>query len=206
MIKTREGRRILIDPFDSSIGYNTDFPKCDLITISHTHFDHSFINEVNTHTQIINSFGTFDFEFLKLKGVKSFHDDFNGLKRGPNIIYIFKFPEMSIAHLGDLGCIPDESILAELNSLDFLIIPTGSNFTLNGEQASKLCKLLMPRYIIPMHYKTPLTNLKLSNCKDFILSMKKINKIKSNILDLSSFDLNDNYMEVLFLKPPHLLS
>ena len=61
----------------------------------------------------------------------------------------------------------------------------------------------MPRYIIPMHYRTHKTNLKLSDCKDFILSMNKITKVKSNFIDLSSFDLKDNYMEVLFLNPPY---
>lgn len=203
MIKTNEGRRILLDPFESSVGYNSDFPKCDLITISHNHFDHSFINKINIDTKVIDTCGNFDFEFLKLKGMKSFHDNCNGLKRGPNIIYIFRFPGVSIAHLGDLGCIPEEDILNELNSLDFLLIPTGSNFTLNGKQSSELCNLLMPRYIIPMHYRTHKTNLKLSDCKDFILSMNKITKVKSNFIDLSSFDLKDNYMEVLFLDPPY---
>ena len=125
MIKTNEGKRILIDPFESTIGYNSDFPKCDLITISHNHFDHSFINNANINTKIINACGNFDFDFLKLKGVKSFHDDFNGLKRGPNIIYIFRFENLSIAHLGDLGCIPEPSILDELASLDFILIPIG---------------------------------------------------------------------------------
>lgn len=203
MIKTNEGKRILIDPFESSVGYNSDFPKCDLITISHNHFDHSFVNKINIRTKIINTCGNFSFDFFNIKGINSFHDNYRGLKRGPNIIYIFKFQNLSIAHLGDLGYIPESSILDELNSLDFLLIPIGSNFTLDGNQAAKLCNILMPRYIIPMHYKTPTTNLNLSDSKKFILSMKKVNKINSNSIDLLSFDLKQNNMETLLLKPPY---
>lgn len=206
MIKTDKGKRILMDPFDMSLGYNSDFPKCDLITISHNHFDHSYINKKNNTTKIINTCERFDSDFLHLKAINSFHDNYNGLKRGHNIIYIFKFENISLAHLGDLGHIPDISILNELNSLDFLLVPIGGNFTLNGIEAAKLCKLLMPHYIIPMHYKTPLTNLYLNDCKKFIISvsnMSSITKINSNSIDLSSFDLKNNSMKTLLLKPPY---
>ena len=203
MIKTNEGKRILIDPFEPSVGYNSDFPKCDLITISHNHFDHSFINKINSQTKIINTFGNFRFDSFKLEGINSFHDNYRGLKRGPNIIYIFKFQNLSIAHLGDLGYIPESAILNKLNSLDFLLLPIGSNFTLDGNQAAKLCNMLMPRYIVPMHYKTHITDLNLDDSKKFILSMKKVNKINSNSIDLLSFDSKHNNMETLLLKPPY---
>ena len=192
-----------MDPFSPSIGYNSDFPKCDLITISHNHFDHSYINEINNCTKIINTCGTYNFDFLQLKGINSFHDDYSGLKRGNNIIYIFRLENISIAHLGDLGHIPDSFVLNELNSLDFLIIPIGSNFTLNGTQAAELCNILMPRYIIPMHYKTPATNLNLDDGKKFILSMKKINKISSNLIDLSNFNQKNRCKETLLLTAPN---
>ena len=91
MIKTNEGKRILIDPFNKSLGYKIDFPKCDLITISHSHFDHSSINPINNDTKVIDTYGNFNLDFLQLKGFNSFHDDYNGLKRGMNTIYIYKF-------------------------------------------------------------------------------------------------------------------
>lgn len=203
IIKTNEGKKILIDPFDKSLGYNIDFPKCDLITISHSHFDHSYINQINTKTKIINTSGNFDLEFLQLKGINSFHDDYNGIKRGNNIIYIYKFNNITLAHLGDLGTIPPEPILNELNSLDFILIPIGGNFTLDGKRAANLCKMLIPKYIIPMHYKTPFTNLKLDDCKDFIISMKHISKLNNNFIDLLKLDLKTKNMETILLKPPY---
>ncbi|WP_294394362.1 MBL fold metallo-hydrolase [uncultured Clostridium sp.] len=203
MIKTNEGKRILIDPFNISLGYDTHFPKCDLITISHNHFDHSYVNKINTDTKIINTCGDFKFDFLQLKGIRSFHDNFNGLKRGSNIIFIYKFNNFSLAHLGDLGHIPDKSVLDELNSLDLLMIPVGGNFTLDGISASNLCRLLRPRYVIPMHYKTTLTNIQLNGCKNFITTMNDIIKINSNTIDLSDLDWKTDSIKVLLLKPPY---
>lgn len=203
MIKTNEGKRILIDPFNKSLGYNIDFPKCDLITISHSHFDHSSINPINNDTKVINTYGNFNLDFLQLKGFNSFHDDYNGLKRGMNIIYIYKFNNLTLAHLGDLGHIPAQPILNELNSLDFLLIPIGGNFTLDGKKAANLCKLLTPRYIIPMHYKTPVTDFALNDCKDFIISMKKVSKLNTNSIDLLKLDLKTKNMETILLQPPY---
>ena len=45
-------------------------------------------------------------DFLEIEGLNSFHDKYNGLKRGPNIIYIFRDDKYSLCHLGNLGHIP----------------------------------------------------------------------------------------------------
>ena len=106
LIKTALGKRILIDPFDNNLGYDNNFPKCDLVTISHNHFDNSYLKNSNNTTKVINEIGTFDMDFFKIEGLNSFHDKCNGLKRGPNIIYIFKYGTSSLCHLGNLGHIP----------------------------------------------------------------------------------------------------
>ncbi|OPJ57411.1 MBL fold metallo-hydrolase [Clostridium chromiireducens] len=194
LIKTSMGKRILIDPFDSSLGYDNNFPKCDLITISNNHFDSSYINDLNLKTKVINETGEFDINFIKVEGINSFHDKYNGLKRGPNIIYIFNDNKYSLCHLGDLGHIPCVSILEKLKNVDILFIPIGGHFTLNGHEAAKLCKLISPKYIIPMHYKTNKTSLYLDDPKNFIISMKNIKKVHSNILDTTELgsDLKTN--------------
>ncbi|MFW2489393.1 Zn-dependent hydrolase [Clostridium chromiireducens] len=194
LIKTSMGKRILIDPFDSSLGYDNNFPKCDLITISNNHFDSSYINDLNLKTKVINETGEFDINFIKVEGINSFHDKYNGLKRGPNIIYIFNDNKYSLCHLGDLGHIPCVSILEKLKNIDILFIPIGGHFTLNGHEAAKLCKLISPKYIIPMHYKTNKTSLYLDDPKNFIISMKNIKKVHSNILDTTELgsDLKTN--------------
>lgn len=201
LIKTSIGKRILIDPFDNNLGYDNNFPKCDLITISHNHFYDSYLNKSNTITKVINKIGTFDIDFLKIEGFNSFHDKCNGLKRGPNIIYIIKDNIYSLCHLGDLGHIPCSLVLEKLKNIDILLIPIGGHFTLNGFEAANLCKLVSPKYVIPMQYKTNKTSLYLDDLKNFIISMKHIKKINSNILDTSDLDFTSK-PECILLTPP----
>ena len=202
LIKTSIGKRILIDPFDNTLGYDSNFPKCDLITISNAYFNNSFLNQLNIQTQIINEAGIFDTNYLKIEGINSFHDKCNGFKRGPNIIYVFRNEKYSICHLGNLGHIPSSSALEKLKNIDILLVPIGGHFTLNGFEAAKLCKLISPKFIIPMQYKTNKSSLYLDDPKNFIISMKHIKKINSNTLDISA--LNFNYKsECILLKPPN---
>jgi len=202
LIKTSIGKRMLIDPFDNNLGYNNNFPKCDLITTSHGHFDSSYLDDSNNKTKVINKIGTFDMDFFKIEGLNSFQDKCNGLKRGPNIIYIFKDDTYSLCHLGNLGHIPCSLVLEKLKDIDILLIPIGGHFTLNGFEAAKLCKLILPKYIIPMQYKTNKTSLYLDDLKNFIISMKHIIKINSNILDTSYLDFNSK-SKCILLTPPY---
>ena len=201
LIKSSTGKRILMDPFENNIGYDNNFPKCDLITISHFHFDHSYLKNINNTTKVINEAGSFEMKFLKLEGITTFHDKYNGLKRGPNTIYILEIDNYKICHLGDLGHIPSNLILEKLKNIDILLIPIGGNFSFDGFEAAKLCKLVSPKYIIPMHYKTYKTNLYLDGPKNFITSMKYIKKIKSNILNLSDLSHSNRCVTIL-LAPP----
>ncbi|OOM74422.1 MBL fold metallo-hydrolase [Clostridium sp. BL-8] len=201
IIKTPTGKRILIDPFDDNLGYDNNFPKCDLITLSHNHFNRLLLNNYNNLTKVINEIGAIDMNFIKLEGFNSFHDKCNGLKRGSNIIYTFRTDKYSICHLGHLGHIPSSLTLEKLRNIDILLIPIGGHFTLNGFEAAKLCKLISPKYIIPMQYKTNKTSLYLDDPKNFIISMRHIKKIKSNILDISTLDLNCG-SQCILLTPP----
>ena len=56
--------------------------------------------------------------FFKIEGFSSFHDKCNGLKRGPNIIYIFRDDTYSLCHLGALGHIPDSLVFEKLKNID----------------------------------------------------------------------------------------
>lgn len=201
LIKTSIGKRILIDPFDNTLGYNNDFPKSDLITISHTHFDTSCIKAPNKTTKIINESGNYNIDSFNIEGFNSFHDKCNGLKRGTNIIYTFKNDKYSICHLGHLGHIPSPLTLEKLKNIDILLIPIGGHFTIDGFEATKLCKLISPKLVIPMQYKTNTTSLYLDDPKNFIISMKHIKKINSNILDISSLYSNHE-CECILLTPP----
>lgn len=197
LIKTSIGERILIEPFNNITDCKNNFPKCNLILTS-SNYNNLHLNSPNDNSKIINEAGIFHTVDLEIEGLNSFQDKCNGLKRGPNIIYILKDGHYSLCHLGNLGHIPSSIVLEKIKNIDILLIPIGGNFTLDGFNAAKLCTLIHPKYIIPMHYKTNNTSLYLDDPKNFIISMKHVKKIKSNIVNTLDLNLNCE-SECLFL-------
>lgn len=200
LIKTTIGKRILIEPSNAITECYYSFPKCDLI-ITNSNYKNLYLNSPNETTKIINETGTFNIFDFKIEGINSFQDNCNGLKRGPNIIYILKDNKYSLCHLGNLGHIPSSLVLDKIKNIDVLFVPIGGNFTLDGFNAAKLCTLIHPKYIIPMHYKTNTTSLYLDDPKNFIISIKHVKKINSNIVNLSTLSSNSQ-SECLFLSSP----
>ena len=102
LIKTSNGKRLLIDPFNDSIGYTPFEGSVDLVTISHDHYDHNFTKLIKNNPTIIKSLGNYNNDFCKITGIKSFHDETNGTKRGDNIIFKYIIDSVTLCHLGDL--------------------------------------------------------------------------------------------------------
>ena len=46
------------------------------------------------------------------------------------------------------------SIIVEINSIDFAVLPIGDNFTMGVDDAVKATEFLKPKMVIPMHFKT----------------------------------------------------
>lgn len=201
LLKSSLGKRILMDPFSNVFNYPNDFPKSDILTISHYHFNHSYINKKNNNCKIINCSGNYTLGNINIMGLDSFHDNFKGLKRGTNVIYVINIDNIRICHLGDIGHIPTPSLLNIIKDVDVIMIPVGGHFTIDGIQASKICKMISPKIILPMHYKTNSSLMKLDTCKKFIFHMKSIKKINSNIINIS-YPLHNN-SEVILLNPPN---
>jgi len=78
------GRTIVTDPHDGkSIGIKPPQVKADLVLVSHGHFDHNSVKTVSKgSTKIISTVGKFEELGIKVKGVKAFHDNAGGERRG----------------------------------------------------------------------------------------------------------------------------
>ena len=179
LLKNSIGKRLLLDPFPSDIGYPTYEDKVDLIVMSHKHFDHSYISVANSETKLIDTTGEHKTDFCIIKGLSSYHDKENGLKRGVNNIYIIDMDGFRICHLGDLGHTLDSQTISQIGKVDVLMVPIGGNFTIDGAEAAKVATSINPTYIIPMHYKTPKLTFELEGPEKFLTSIKNVKKIES---------------------------
>lgn len=135
--------KLIIDPYDNSIGYEPINEVVNYLLISHDHYDHNYASGIKLKKNI----GSF-----KISKVDSYHDNKNGSLRGTNIIHIIDTEGVKICHLGDLGHKLTEKQVKLIGSIDILLIPVGGIFTIDCKEAIKVVGQLNPKLVIPMHY------------------------------------------------------
>lgn len=178
-----EGIKIVTDPYDSQIGFPLPSVSADIVTVSHSHFDHSATAAVGGNPTIIKSVGESVQKGVKILGVQAYHDSAQGAERGPDIIFKFTLEGINLCHLGDLGHILSQEQIEQIGPVDILMIPTGGVFSLDGQKAKEVVAELKPTIILPMHFKEEGLNFELEPVENFL-----------KIADMTS--TNQDYLEI----------
>lgn len=158
-----EGYRIVIDPYAwGMVPGQPDLHLCaNAVYCSHEHGDHNFIKAVTIEESQTPAPYT-------VREYITPHDDQGGAKRGMNTVRIFEFGDLKVAHLGDIGCFPDEELADALEDVDCMMIPVGGYYTIGCQTAYQIIRAAGPRVAIPMHYRTEKTGFdEISHIDDF---------------------------------------
>ena len=180
-LTTPNGKKILIDPFltgNPTAPVKASDVNADYIILTHAHGDHigdSFdiakrcnstficVNELaeyckskgfNAHNMHIG--GGHNFEFGRVKFTIAHHgsltpDNYYG---GEPAGVIISADGKNVYHTGDTGLFYDMKLIGEMNSIDYMLLPIGDNFTMGITDALKAVELVSPKTAIPMHYNT----------------------------------------------------
>ena len=165
------GTTIITDPFDETTGYPLCEASCDAASLSHDHFDHNHTASLKGEFITLNEAGVREIGGVKVTAVKSFHDDKEGALRGRNLLTKFEADGLKIAHLGDLGHMPDDAQKAFLKDLDILMIPIGGYFTIDTAQAEAIIREAKPHTVIAMHFKAAACDFPISDETQFAADM-----------------------------------
>jgi L-ascorbate metabolism protein UlaG (beta-lactamase superfamily) len=69
--------------------------------------------------------------------------------------FVVQFPNGFTAyHAGDTAVFKDMELIRELYRPELALLPIGSHYVMNPKEAALACRLLKPRWVIPMHYGT----------------------------------------------------
>lgn len=131
---------VVIDPTPPETGYRYDPVEADIVLVTHTHFDHYYLQGVAGNPKVVNASGKFDLGSLKAQGHDTWHDARGGEERGPNVVYTWEQAGMKLGHLGDIGHVPPRNVTKVLLGLDILMVPVGGVFTIEAEQAVRLVR------------------------------------------------------------------
>ncbi|MDF2876188.1 MAG: Zn-dependent hydrolase of the beta-lactamase fold-like protein [Sporomusa sp.] len=168
LLTSHNGVKVLTDPFDSSVGYDVPRVIADIVSTSHDHFDHNYIQAVQGDFFHANETGHFSHKGIEITGISVFHDDKHGTQRGKNIIYKFVVDGIHICHCGDLGHGLTLEQVNEIGHVDILLIPVGGFYTIGPDQAIEVAKMLQPSVIIPMHFKTEAIQFPIEGVENFL--------------------------------------
>jgi L-ascorbate metabolism protein UlaG (beta-lactamase superfamily) len=162
---------VITDPFDHNVaGYAPLKLKGDIVTISHDAPAYNHVAAVKGDPYVISGPGEYEIGGVFVTGVHT-----NGRRRAAdepyNTLYVIKFEELSVAHLGDLRRAPSQTEVEALGQVDVALVPVGGEGGLTPAKAAEVISILEPGIVIPMHYQTPQTTLKLLPLNRFLKEM-----------------------------------
>ena len=186
LLRAGDGTTILIDPYDTSVGYPLPDVASTAVTVSHEHSDHNHVQTAKGSPKVIRGLVREGKEWAKveervgqvrLTTVPTFHDPSNGAERGRNAIFIFEVDGMRVVHAGDLGHALDAEQARAVGRPDVLMIPVGGYYTIGPAEAEAVIPALNPRLVIPMHYKTEVNaGWPIGSVDDFISGKAKVSR------------------------------
>lgn len=146
---------IICDPYSPELGYSLGQPEAKIVTVSHQHPGHSYIQGVSDEPKIVAGPGEYEIGGVLIIGVPTFHDRERGAGRGKNTVYVMEIDDVSVCHLGDLGHPLTAGQLEEIGDVDVLLLPVGGVSTIDAPAAAEVVRQLEAKVVVPMHYQTP---------------------------------------------------
>jgi L-ascorbate metabolism protein UlaG (beta-lactamase superfamily) len=166
-LSAAEAQTVFIDPFGdlsamADRGMQFDYPAiagvdADLLLVTHEHADHNAVEAIGGDPVVLRSTaGRLQSPLGEVVAVASEHDDQAGTARGPNTIFVLELAGVRVCHFGDFGqsALREEQAQA-IGAVDLLILPVGGGPTLGAQGAATIAERLRPRWVVPMHYRTP---------------------------------------------------
>lgn len=149
---------ILVNPFKPSgctAGYRKPSVGSDLVLLSSRLLDEGSLEVVPGNPKVLYEPGIYKVDNLKFQGVRTFHDQKQGLRYGVNVAWSWQQAGIKIVNLGGIASplTAEQKIL--LGTPDILFLPVGGGEKAYGPEAAKQAVSdLNPRIVIPTHFRT----------------------------------------------------
>ena len=172
-----DGLSYQVDPvmeYGKHTDYSTEFPKADVILITHEHPDHLDRNAIadlktsattiylNKRSREILGYGevlvngdkrvlpgNVELEAVPAYNTSPGREKFHPKGRGNG--YVLSFDGLRIYIAGDTEDVPE---MAALKDVDVAFLPVNQPYTMTPEQCVKAAKVIAPKVLIPYHFSS----------------------------------------------------
>jgi len=180
---------VITDPCHPSLGYSLGKLQANIVTLSHFHPGHCYIEAITSEFKEIKGPGEYEVKETFITGIATWHDAVHGEELGKNTVFLLEMDGITLCHLGDLGHLPSSELIEDVGDIDVLFLPVGGVSTIGGSMAAEIMRRLTPKVAIPMHYKTAALTKELEPVDKFLkevgvketVSQPKLSVSRSNL-------------------------
>ena len=191
----RKHATIVTDPYNGKLGLPQLKLKSEVVTISHNAQGHNYATAVTNKTHSLTGPGEYEIGNVFITSIVT--DNNEEAKR--NVVFMFDFDGLTVAHLGDMNAVPKQTQIEALEQVNILLVPVGGGNSLNAAQASELVSMLEPNIVIPMHYALPGLKLDLEGVDRFLKEMGVTEPTEESTLKISKGNLSEETETVILI-------
>jgi L-ascorbate metabolism protein UlaG (beta-lactamase superfamily) len=192
----RKQATIVTDPYDGNLGLPPLKLRADVVTVSHDAKGHNYLKGVSGRQHALTGPGEYEIGGVFVTGISTADE----AKAVQNVVYLFDYDGLTIAHLGDMQKVPTQTQIEALEQVNILLVPVGGGNSLNAAQASELVSMLEPNIVVPMHYHIPELKLKLEGVDRFLKEMGVTEPKEEDSLKVTAGNLPEE-TEIVLLSP-----
>jgi L-ascorbate metabolism protein UlaG (beta-lactamase superfamily) len=201
-INERGMAAVVTDPYDPEvIGYDPGKLRAEVVTVSCDKPAHNYVKAIRGRAFEIMGPGEYEIGGVFITGVL-----INGSKKKKsdentrNTVYVYDYNGLTIAHLGELNNVPNQTEVEGLGEVNVALVPVGGKTSLNAAKAAEVISLLEPSIVIPMHYGMRESIMKLDPLSKFLKEMGLTAVETEESLKLSSVNVLPEETRVVVLE------
>ena len=201
-INERSMAAVVTDPYDPEVvGYDPGKLRAEVVTVSCNKPAHNYVKGIRGKAFEITGPGEYEIGGVFITGVV-----INGKSNRKttdderNTIYVIDYNGLKVVHLGELNSVPNQTEVEGLGEVNVALVPIGGKTSLNAAKAAEVISLLEPSIVIPMHYGTKQSLMKLDPLSKFLKEMGLTAVETEESIKLSSTNVLPEETRVMILE------
>lgn len=195
---------VVINPFDHRlVGYEPLKLKADIVTISQDSPEYNYLPGVKGDPYVITGPGEYEVGNVFITGIQTNGFSKKNQNEPRNTLYVIDYNGISVAHLGNLNRVPSQTEVEALGTVHVALVPVGGSNGLTAAKAAEVISLLEPSLVVPMHYATPPSKIKLDPLSKFLKEMGLADAEILPSLKITSANSLPEETRVVVLDYPH---